>query len=196
MKKNFILLMSVMMLCACGGSKTQGGASEEASAEASANGSVESGVSFITIDNDQLEAVDGVDREEFYQAQEFLMEVLDSGSEVDTYSPEWITAHCSADVQQLLRDEYDYEGEGYGKWLMEGRFAGEDVPENEVTGFGYGKRNGKLVYSVEKRYAMAGESFVRTLYFGLERKGDDFVITSFEMNLEGKDPTAKALMEM
>lgn len=198
-----ILLFSTLMLSACSGNKAQSNASEEPATENVEVAAAESETSennqellwgFVSVGNDQLDAIDGVDREEFYMAQEFLMEVLSPGEDVDTYSEEWITAHCSAEMKQFLREQYDYDGEGYAKWLMEGRFAGEGEYDTEVTGFGYGNRKGKPVYAIEKRYAFEGmESFVRNLYFGLQRKGDDFIITSFEMNLEAKDPTVSAL---
>lgn len=207
MKKYFILIISAMMLQACGGNKAQSNANEEAAADAvaetEATAAAESVTSentrdllwgFATIDNDLLEVVEDVDREEFYMAQEFLMEVVYPNENVDTYSEEWITAHCSAELKQFLRDEYDYDGEGYAKWLLEGRFAGEAEYDTEVTGFGYGLRNGKRVYSVEKRHAFEGiESFVRTLYFSLDRKDENFVITSFELNMESKDPTVQQI---
>lgn len=195
MKKHFILIMSAMILFSCSGNKNQGNTTETSSAE-----TVEDVITdaqsedllwgCVSIDNDQLDAIVDVDREEFYLAQEFLMEVLNPEEDVDTFSEEWITAHCSPEVKQFLRDQYDFDGEGYAKWLMEGRFAGEGEYETEVTGFGYGDRNGKPVYAIEKRYSFEGmESFVRNLYFGLQRNGDDFIISSFEMNLGAKDPT-------
>ena len=184
-----------MILFSCSGNKNQGNTTETSSAE-----TVEDVITdaqsedllwgCVSIDNDQLDAIADVDREEFYLAQEFLMEVLNPGEDVDTFSEEWITAHCSPEVKQFLRDQYEFDGEGYAKWLMEGRFAGEGEYETEVTGFGYGDRNGKPEYAIEKRYSFEGmESFVRNLYFGLQRNGDDFIISSFEMNLGAKDPT-------
>ncbi len=194
MKKYFFYLLSTMMLSACSGNKAQSNASSETATEnvevATADNSQELLWGFVSVGNDQLGTIEECDREEFYEAQEFLMEVLNPGEDVDTYSEEWITAHCSDEMKQFLRDQYDFDGEGYAKWLMEGRFAGEGEYDTEVTGFGYGDRNGKPVYAIEKRYAFEGmESFVRNLYFGLQRKGDEFIITSFEMNLEPKDPT-------
>lgn len=190
------------MLFSCSGNKNQGNTAESSSAE-----TVEDVITdeqsqdllwgCVSIDNDQLDAIADVDREEFYQAQEFLMEVLNPGEDVDTFSEEWITAHCSPEVKQFLRDQYDFDGEGYAKWLMEGRFAGEGEYETEVLGFGFGERHGKPVYSIEKRYSFEGmESFVRNLYFGLQRNGEDFIITSFEMNLESQDPTVAAMSEV
>lgn len=190
------------MLFSCSGNKNQGNTTETSSAE-----TVEDVITdehgeellwgCVSIDNDQLGAIADVDREEFYQAQEFLMEVLNPGEDVDTFSEEWITAHCSPEVKQFLRDQYDFDGEGYAKWLMEGRFAGEGEYETEVLGFGFGERHGKPVYSIEKRYSFEGmESFVRNLYFGLQRNGEDFIITSFEMNLESQDPTVAAMSEV
>lgn len=189
-----ILLVSAMLLSACGGNKAQSGANAGSATENVEAVSTENGQQllwgFVSIGNDQLGSIEECDRDEFYMAQEFLMEVLNPGEDVDTYSEEWISAHCSDEMKQFLRDQYDFEGEGYAKWLMEGRFAGEGEYDTEVIGFGYGDRNGKPVYAIEKRYAFEGmESFVRNLYFGLQRKGDDFIITSFEMNLEPKDPT-------
>ncbi len=186
------------MLCACSGNKSQSNESAETATEnvevATEENSQELLWGFVSVGNDQLAAIEGYDRDEFYEAQEFLMEVLNPGEDVDTYSEEWITAHCSTEMKQFLRDQYDFDGEGYAKWLMEGRFAGEGEYDAEVIGFGYGDRNGKPVYSIAKRYAFEGmESFVRNLYFGLQRKDDDFVITSFEMNLEPNDPTVSAL---
>ena len=199
MKKYFILLLSTMMLCACGGNKVQNNASEESAIAdievVTTENRQELLWGFLSIENEQLDIIDEFDREEFYMAQEFLMEVLYPSEDVDTYSDEWITAHCSAEMKQFLRDLYDYEGEGYAKWLIEGRFAGEGEYDTEVTGFGYGVRNGKPMYAIEKRYAFEGtESFVRNLYFGLQRNGNDFTITSFEMNVEAKDPTVRTLI--
>lgn len=194
-----------MVLLACGTNKTQDNKSSESASEAevaigcedlATSGSLELLWGFVSIDDDHLVAIEEYDREEFYMAQEFLMEVLIPGEVVDTYSEEWITAYCSPEMSQFLRDQYDYDGEGYAKWLMEGRFAGEGEYDTEVTGFGYGERHGKPVYAIEKNYTFAGmESFVRNLYFGLQRKGDDFIITSFEINVEPKDPTVNGITE-
>lgn len=190
------------MLFSCSGNKNQGNTTETSSAE-TVEDVMPDGQSeellwgCVSIDNDQLDAIADVDREEFYQAQEFLMEVLNPGEYVDTFSEEWITAHCSPEVKQFLRDQYDFDGEGYAKWLMEGRFPGEGEYETEVLGFGFGERHGKPVYSIEKRYSFEGmESFVRNLFFGLQRNGEDFIITSFEMNLESQDPTVAAMSEV
>lgn len=205
MKKYFFLILSSLMICACSGNKTQSNASADTDTDTVEVTDVEGSSSqegqellwgFASIDNDQLDAVEEYDREEFYLAQEFLMAVLYPGEGVDTYSEEWVTAHCTPEMKQFLRDQYDYDGDGYAKWLLEGRFAGEEEYNTEVIGFGFGVRNGKNVYSIEKNYTFEGmESFVRNLYFGLERKGDDFVINSFEMNLESKDPTVTAFAE-
>lgn len=198
MKKNFIFLCSAMMLCACGGSKTQDNASEEQTvteAEATANdASQELRWGFVSVDDDHLGSIDGCDREEFYMAQEFLGDVVMTDEVDETFTEEWITAHCTPEVKQFLREKYAYDGEGYAKWLMEGRFDGEGEYEIEVLGFGYGERHGKPVYNVEMHFSFEGmESFVRTLYFGLQRQGDDFVITSFEVNLASDDPTLSEL---
>lgn len=207
MKKYFILIMSAMMLYACGGNKTQNNASGESATETLAEAtSDETTVTadegqtllwgFVSIGDDKLDAIGECDREEFYMAQEFLMEVLSPGENVDVNSEEWITAHCTAEMKQFLRNQYDYDGEGYATWLMEGRFAGEGEYDTEVTGFGYGLRRGKPVYAIDKRYAFDGETrFVRNLYFGLQRKGDGFIITSFEINLEPNDPTVSSFAE-
>lgn len=208
MKKYFILFLSTIMLCACGGKKTQDNANEESIADTDINADALNGdegdsagqvliCGCASVGDDQLEAIEDISREEFYMAQEFLMEVLYPGEGVDTYSEEWITAHCTPEIKQFLRDQYDYDGEGYAKWLMEGDFAGEGEYETEVIGFGYGERHGKPVYAIEKKYSFEGmEGFVRNLYFGLQRNGEDFVISSFEMNLEENDPTVKALSEL
>lgn len=188
-----MVMASAMLLTACGGNKTQGEQAADQVAEAEATSNAEGQEllwGFVSVDDEQLDRIEECDREEFSLAQEFLMEVVKPGEEVDTYSEEWITAHCTAEVKQFLREQYDFDGEGYAKWLMEGRFAGEGEYDIEVTGFGYGQRHGKPVYAIEMRFAFEGmDSFVRTLYFGLQRQGDDFVIASFEVNLESKDPT-------
>lgn len=195
MKKNFILMMSALMIASCGGNKQQADvAGTETAVEATEvqADSEEPALmwGYVSVGNDQLGELEVKDREVFSQAQEFLMEVLCPGEEVDTYAEEWITAHCSPEIKQFLKDQYDFEGEGYAKWLFEGRFAGEAEYDTEVVGFGYGERRGKPVYAIEQRYTFGEEEpMTRNLYFGLEQKGDDFVITSFEINLEEKDPT-------
>ncbi len=181
------------MLYACGGNKTQNNASEESATETLAEAtSDETTVTadegqtllwgFVSIGDDKLDAIGECDREEF------LMEVLSPGENVEVNSEEWITAHCTAEMKQFLRNQYDYDGEGYATWLMEGRFAGEGEYDTEVTGFGYGLRRGKPVYAIDKRSAFDGETrFVR--------KGDGFIITSFEINLEPNDPTVSSFAE-
>lgn len=39
------------------------------------------------------------------------------------------------------------------------------------------------------------ESIERNLYFSLQRKGEDFIIPSFKINMDPKDPTVKAFSE-
>ncbi len=195
--------MSSTMLFACSGNKqqssdatnTDNAVETRVTAEADAE-KTELLWGYISIDNDHLDPIENVDREEFYRAQEFLMDVVYYNENVDTYSEEWITAHCTPEVKQFLRDKYDFDGEGYAKWLFEGEFAGEGEYDNQVVGFGYGLRRGKPVYSVEKQYSFQEElQLTRTLYFGLQRNGEDFIITSFEINLESKDPTVNNEVE-
>lgn len=47
----------------------------------------------------------------------------------DIFNEEWIDANCTPDMKQALIDAYDYEGEGFGSWIIGGWEAGEDIAQ-------------------------------------------------------------------
>lgn len=57
-----------------------------------------------------------------------LLNSIYSG-EADIFSEEWIDASCTSEMKQTLIDAYDYEGEGFGSWIMGGWEGGEDIPQ-------------------------------------------------------------------
>lgn len=52
------------------------------------------------------------------------------GGGADIFDEEWIDANCTPDMKQTLIDAYDYDGEGFGSWIMGGWEAGEDFAQN------------------------------------------------------------------
>lgn len=61
---------------------------------------------------------------------EFLNEIYnpqDKDSE-RIFEDEWVFKHCSKKMQQQLRDEFEYDGEGWASWIIGGWAAGEDCP--------------------------------------------------------------------
>lgn len=140
-------------------------------------------------DDDELVAIEDVDWEEIAMGKEFLSE-MHTSSEIDICDEEWIKAHCTPEMARMLRDYYDYDGGpyqdeegeyGYATWYMLGSVGGEAEYETQIFGIGYGLRKGEPVYEVTKAYGGDGNwLFTRTLYYGLKRNGDDFIITSFD----------------
>ncbi len=47
----------------------------------------------------------------------------------DIFSEEWIDANCTSEMKQILIDAYDYDGEGFGSWIIGGWEAGEDIAQ-------------------------------------------------------------------
>lgn len=72
-----------------------------------------------------------------------------------------IYKHCSANMKQILRDEYDYDGEGWGSWLIGGWGAGEEILTT-MTGITY---DGQYYYATlrpeETDYEIQGERVIR-----------------------------------
>ena len=60
------------------------------------------------------------------QVKQFLSDIYADGAE-EIFQDAWVHKHCTARMQQKLRDEYDYDGEGWGSWLIGGWGAGEDL---------------------------------------------------------------------
>lgn len=62
---------------------------------------------------------------------EFLTSIYTSevGLE-DIFSDEWVYLHCTKRMQKILRDKYDYDGEGWGSWIIGGWESGEDIETN------------------------------------------------------------------
>ena len=174
--KKTLLLLSASMLMACTGNKTNESAPAE---EETAVVETEE----VAIDYDyELTPVDEYDLEEFYAAQEFVSQFI---TEPEVISEDWIMSHCSPAVIQRLRDDNPYEGDGLAVWELLGDvFESENInAEAEVVAFGYGMLRGKPVYTVEEMYDKEDDTAFATLYFGLERQGEDFRITFFDFRV-------------
>lgn len=57
----------------------------------------------------------------------FLSSIYTPDGATFIFEDNWIHKHCTQKMQQTLRDEYDYEGEGWGSWLIGGWAAGEEI---------------------------------------------------------------------
>lgn len=64
-------------------------------------------------------------------ADSIVLNLLNSiyGGGADIFDEEWIDANCTPDMKQTLIDAYDYDGDGFGSWIMGGWEAGEDFAQ-------------------------------------------------------------------
>lgn len=60
-------------------------------------------------------------------AIDLLNSIYEGGA--DIFNEEWIDANCTSDMKQALIDAYDYDGEGFGSWIIGGWEAGEDFTQ-------------------------------------------------------------------
>lgn len=177
MKKVFFLF-AVTTLFACGGNKPN------ETAEAQKSDSVAIATESASEDDYELQATENPEPEEFALAQEFLSEVINDLQ----VNEEWVVAHCSESVCQRLKADNPYDGDGFAVWELQGRVFESEIQNDEaqVVGFGYGLLRGTPVYTVEKMYNSGDITLFATMYYGMERKGDDFIITFFDL----KPPSA------
>lgn len=60
-------------------------------------------------------------------AIDLLYSIYEGGA--DIFNEEWIDANCTSDMKLALIDAYDYDGEGFGSWIIGGWEAGEDFTQ-------------------------------------------------------------------
>ena len=174
MKKTFLLL-SASLLVACAGNKTN--ESAPAAEEPEVVEAEESDIDYAY----ELTPVEDYDREEFYMAQEFIAEIIDA----QIVDEDWAKEHSTPAVIQRLTDDNPYDCGGLALWELSGRVFGSEIinDEAEVVAFGYGMLRDQPVYTVEKMYDKEDDTAFVTLYYGLERQGDDFRITFFDYHI-------------
>ena len=79
-----------------------------------------------TIEED-LEGKDDEDENQQIETiKQFLAEIYTPKGTTEIFEDKWINKHCSENMKQILRDEYDYDGEGWGSWIIGGWGAGEE----------------------------------------------------------------------
>lgn len=93
---------------------------------------------------------------------DFLNSIYHGNGLSDIFEDEWVYQHCSPRMQKTLRNEYEYDGEGWGSWLIGGWAAGEDI-ETKMTGITY---DGSYYYATfkptgESRGYVAGKRIIR-----------------------------------
>lgn len=93
--------------------------------------------------------------------KQFLADIYTPKGTSEIFEDKWINKHCSANMKQILRDEYDYDGEGWGSWLIGGWGAGEEILTT-MTGITY---DGQYYYATlrpeETDYEIQGERVIR-----------------------------------
>lgn len=76
-------------------------------------------------------SVEEVSEEEINKEDEtitnFLKAIYTPRGTSEIFEDKWVYKHCTAKMQKKLRDEYDYDGEGWGSWIIGGWDAGEDI---------------------------------------------------------------------
>lgn len=77
------------------------------------------------------------------------------------FQDEWILKHCSQKMQKKLRDEYEYDGEGWASWIIGGWGAGEDCP-TKVTSI-TNEGNKYFIEMVPTDYCLEFEKGKRTI---------------------------------
>ena len=100
-------------------------------------------------DNQQIEAI-----------KQFLADIYTPKGTSEIFEESWINKHCSENMKQILRDEYDYDGEGWGSWLIGGWAAGEEIART-LTGITYDGQYYYATLTPEAGYDIQGERIIR-----------------------------------
>lgn len=58
---------------------------------------------------------------------EFINNIYTPNGLSEIFEEKWIKQHCTTQLQKDLRDQYDFDGEGYAMWILGGWGDGEDV---------------------------------------------------------------------
>jgi len=78
--------------------------------------------------SDAASAADAVKKEmEIKTIEAFLKDIYTGGDIDKIFEDSWVKKHCTPEVEQMLIDEYEYDGGGYGSWIIGGWGAGEDL---------------------------------------------------------------------
>lgn len=87
----------------------------------------------------------------------FLKRIYTPSGTRAIFEDEWVMKHCSSRMQKMLRDEYDYEGEGWASWIIGGWGEGEDA-ETRVADI---NTDGRYFYVV-----LSPDGYSRDVYKG------------------------------
>ncbi len=68
--------------------------------------------------------------------KKFLAAIYKPGGASKIFEDSWVRKHCTPKMQKILRDEYMYDGQGWGSWIIGGWEAGEET-ETKLTGITY-----------------------------------------------------------
>lgn len=175
--KKTLAIVSVALLTACTGNKTN----ESANNTATDSIQIEEVVAEDT-QVAELTPIENCDWEAIAVAREFLSTLHSPEFNATLLEEDWLKSHCSPQVLQKLRDDNTYEGDGYAAWELAGNIMSEEENANsEVIAVGYGSLNGIAVHEVVKQYTDGmGNRSEATFYYGLEPKGEeDQMITYF-----------------
>lgn len=188
MTRYSFLLTSLVIMAAC----TSGKQPDASTAAADSLVVVDdAGDLYANADDATLTAIDDVDWDAIYPAREFLSDLYGGDQSETIHDRTWLESHCSAEVLQYLKDNYDYEGDGYAAWLLAGDVSGSEELDCDarVIAIGYGMYKGHPVHAVTREYGSGASRMTCVFYFGLEPKGDeDYTITYFDMTDPVSDP--------
>lgn len=133
-----MLLVATSFIMSCGGNQNANQAVESDSTDVVANAD-----SSETTKADSIAAAEEAAKAE--QAQQdadaevikkFLSSIYTPKGLNNIFEDTWVRKHCTPRMQKILRDAYDYEGVGWGSWLIGGWGDGEDI-ETKMTGITY-----------------------------------------------------------
>ena len=79
--------------------------------------------------------------------KQFLAGIYTTKGASEIFKDKWVNKHCSKNMKKILRDEYYYDGEGWGSWLIGGWGAGEEEIAKTMTGITY---DGQYYYATLK----------------------------------------------
>lgn len=183
--KKMISILSLALLTACTSQKTQENTNTAAveTPETETVETVEAVEAEPEADEYGMTPIADCDMEAVAYEREFLALFHTPGSEDLTTDTGWLNAHCSDNVLQMLRDAFDYEGEGYAHWLLCGNVADSEAlnASAEVVGVAYGMRNGKPTHALTKVYDDGETRQLCTFFYVVEvRNEENYVITSFD----------------
>lgn len=112
---------------------------------------------------------------------EFVKSLFPNDNEMESISSdEFVGIHCTQACKQKLKDNYDFDGEGYAVWDLKGRIPGEAEVDPVVKEASFVKKKGKQVVKAVIFFDFYEDPTTRTIYYDCFVKDGVVMINNYE----------------